>query len=188
MFSAPTIGRASVGWCIHMVYIHGECGDWMVSAPTIGTAFVGWFFVDSIYMLDDIQCMHIYGGGMFGILGPGHREIVCGLVTDPCTELVWANSVVWLEQKCTIPAPWRTAVRNRVPAGLLSSRDCLPHRGLLWPVCQLQLDCVWHSLPHRHFVPRDLPSPSRSVLPVCVSLSVHVCRISPFCKDTVVLG
>ena len=64
---------------------------------------------------------------MFGVLGPGHRESVCGLVTDPCTELVWGNSVGRLEQKCSVPAPWRTAVQSRVPAGLLSSRDCLPH-------------------------------------------------------------
>lgn len=127
------------------------------------------------------------GAGVFGVLGPGHRESVCGLVTDPCTELVWGNSVGRLEQKCTVPAPWRTAVQSRVPAGLLSSRDCLPHGGLLRPVCQLRLDRLWHSLLHRRFVPRDLPSPSRGILPVCVSLSVHICRTSPFCKDTVIV-
>ena len=31
-----------MGWCIHMVCIHGEWGDWMFSVPTIGRAFAGW--------------------------------------------------------------------------------------------------------------------------------------------------
>lgn len=131
-------------------------------------------------------CIYTREGEVFGVPGPDHRESVCGLVTDACTELVWGNSVGWLEQKCTIPA-MEDRVRSRVPAGLLSSHDCLPHGCLLQPVCQLRLDRLWHSSLPRRFVPRDPPSPSRGALPVCVSPSVHVCRISPFRKDTVIL-
>ena len=51
VFLPCTIGRAFVGWCIHMVYIYGEWGDWAFSVPTVGRAFVGWC----------IHMVYIYG-------------------------------------------------------------------------------------------------------------------------------
>lgn len=51
----------------------------------------------------------IYGGEVFGVLGPDHRESVCGLVTDACTELVWGGVAQWGGLNRSAPSqPWRT--------------------------------------------------------------------------------
>lgn len=119
----------------------------------------------------------IYGGEVFGVLGPTTERAFVGWLQMRVQNWCGGGVAQWggLEQKCTILSV-EDRVLSRVPAGWLSSHDCLPHGGCS-TVCQLPCWTVFGTPCSLGRSSRDLPSPSRGVL-ACVRVTLCP-RLSP---------